>query len=564
MPRLSQIVSSRLWKLLLATLLLSVNLPAAHAQGAGGPASLDEVLAQAQTAQAAGQFAQAASAYARATALDPSIPELWANRGLMEHLAGQPETAIASFKHALAAKPGLLTALIFTGVDYAALNQPQQAIPYLDRALRLQPANLDALLPLAKSLIALGELNRAATTLEKAVMVAPTNPGAWYSLATTRLALIDRDGAQLARRSSESAWAQALYAEELLVQGRTGEAADAYTEAAAKASPQQRSLFAAVLESQRHSADSSLTGVPPEAIDHVLSIVQPSSSSAAVPCSSTARTATSREAPSDGSAACSYLHGEASVSAAFAAAALASRPGDPEALFWSVKSNERRSVEALSTFERLAPQSPATFDLMGDLFRRRLQPDHALTEYARALAIDAHDPPALLGTGAAYLATGHAREAADTAFLALSDRPDNPRLNLLMGEALVAQHHFSAARPFVERALTEARSATGETSSSALLPSAYALSGQIKADAGDVNGAIADLTLGLPSDTDGSLSFQLSRLYRRQGQKEQAEQAEVHARSLLAARRARAVTAVQSSLEAAPDPTSKAASEPTP
>ena len=551
-PRISQAFSC-LRKLLLATLLLPAHLlPAAHAQSPAASASLDEVLAQAQTAQAAGQYAQSASAYARATTLDPSIPELWANRGLMEHLAGQPEMAIASFKHALAGKPHLVTALLFTGVDYAALNQPRQALPYLDHVLRLQPSNPDALLALGESLTTLGDLDRAAATLEKAVAVASTNPATWFSLATTRLALIDRDGAQLARHSSENTWAQALYAEELLVQGRTGEAAEAYIQAVATASPQQRSLFAAVLVSQRQSADSSLSGVAPEAIDRVLSILQPSSSPVAVPCSSTARAATSPAAPSSGNAACSYLDGEASASAASAAAALASRPADPEALFWSVKANERRSVEALSTFERLAPQSPATFDLMGDLFRRRLQPDRALAEYARALATDPHDAPALLGTAAAYLATGRANQAADTASLALADRPDNPRLNLLMGEALVAQHQFPAARPFVDRALTGARSASGATSASALLPSAYALSGQIKADAGDVNGAISDLTLGLPSDTDGSLSFQLSRLYRRQGQLALANQTEAHAKDLLASRRAHAVIAVQSSSEATP------------
>ena len=60
-------------------------------------AALDALLEQAQTAQSSAQYAAAASAYAKATRLAPRIAELWANRGLMEHLANQPKHAIASF-----------------------------------------------------------------------------------------------------------------------------------------------------------------------------------------------------------------------------------------------------------------------------------------------------------------------------------------------------------------------------------------------------------------------------------------------------------------------------------
>lgn len=520
--------------------------------------SLDDALGQAQTAQAAGNYAAAAAAYAQATSLDPSIPELWANRGLMEHLAGQPALAIASFEHALAAKPGLFTALLFTGVDHAALNQPRQAVPFLEHALRLQPSNADALIALGKSFLALGRLNQAADTLEKAVLAAPANSGAWFSLATTRLALIDRDGGRLAKDHGSTAWSKALYAEELLVQGRVGEAVDAFRQAAAAATPSERALFAAVLAALRASTTAQQpesASAPPsaadpataDAMDRALAVLQPSGSQPPQPCANSTPTAAGQSSP-----ACSYLQGDAKAAAARSAAALATRPDDPEALFWSVKANERLSVETLSEFERLAPQSAATFDLMGDLYRRRMQPDRALDEYDRALAVDASDAPALLGSAAAYLSTGRSEQAITTARLALAAQPESPRLNLLMGEALAAQHHFAEAQPFVERCLTAATTAANQGAYAGLLPSAYALRGRIKADVGDLPGAIADLTRGLPSDTDGSLSFQLSRLYRRQGQPEQARQAEAHARDLLASRRAHAVTAVGSSQEAAP------------
>jgi hypothetical protein len=46
-------------------------------------------------------------------------------------------------------------------------------------------------------------------------------------------------------------------------------------------------------------------------------------------------------------------------------------PEDPEAFYWSVKANEQRAVAALAQFESLSPHSPATYDMVGDLYRRR-------------------------------------------------------------------------------------------------------------------------------------------------------------------------------------------------
>ena len=236
---------------------------AAGMQASSAPDKLDETVAQ---AQAAGQYAAAASAYAKATSLDPSIPELWANRGLMEHLAGQPRSAIASFGHALAVKPNLSTAVLFTGIDFAALNQPRQAIPWLDRALRLQPANPDALLALGKSYTATGHFNEAIAALEKAVVITPASSAAWLSLAVARLALIDRDGGRLARDHATDPWTQALYAQDLLIQGRTSEAVDAFHQAAVVANPRQQAIFAALLTSSTPPQSE----VPQEAITRAL------------------------------------------------------------------------------------------------------------------------------------------------------------------------------------------------------------------------------------------------------------------------------------------------------
>lgn len=68
-------------------------------------------------------------------------------------------------------------------------------------------------------------------------------------------------------------------------------------------------------------------------------------------------------------------------------------------------------------------------------------------------------------------------------------------------------------------------------------PRAHALLGQVEADADNIPQAIAEMNLGLSSDQDGSLYFQLSRLYRKEGKMTEAQQAIDHAKELIAQRR---------------------------
>src|ERR1035441_4201400 len=67
------------------------------------------LLAEARVAESRGDFAQAAGAYRKAVALEPSVPELWANLGLMDHESGMSAEAIQSFKQAIRLNPSLFT-----------------------------------------------------------------------------------------------------------------------------------------------------------------------------------------------------------------------------------------------------------------------------------------------------------------------------------------------------------------------------------------------------------------------------------------------------------------------
>lgn len=527
-------LTSRL-SLLLAILLLPA-VGRARAQTSSAPAdsltgsladSLGNALDRAAAAQGSAHYAAAATAYAAATKLSPRLAELWANRGLMEHLSNQPVAAVASFHQALALKPGLFTAILFTGVDEVALGKPEQALPFLRQALAAQPRNPDATLALAKAYAALHQLRPSADAYQAATDVNPGSSVAWYGLAVSSLGLIEQDGGVLALRHPDSVWARMLYADELLAQNRLKEATSLYGETSKLATPAQRAIFLRVFDPVPavDPAQSPQT-VPVETLAALRQALQPASD--AIPCSDA-------PVPSDRGA-CAFLSGNYARSAGEAAAALAQSPSDLEALFWSVKANERRATLAFTRFATLAPQSPATFDLTGDLYRRRGQPAEARSEYAKALAQDPHDPAALLGTAAAHLSEGHQEQAIAAASAGLADRPEDPRLNLIVAEALVAGHRFADAEPFLQRSLRRDPASDAHV---------HALLGRVAAEQGETDYAIAEMRLGLSSDRDGSLHFQLYRLLRKSGDLAGAQQAEAGARALQAQRLQHAAVAVE-------------------
>jgi tetratricopeptide (TPR) repeat protein len=541
---------------LLSGVLISTAVRGGAQDKAVSPAS-EAAIDRARAAQEADRYADAANAYAEATAIDPHVPELWANRGLMEHFAGDPMQAIDSFKHALVLKPLLYTAVLFTGIDYLSLNEPEKALPYLKRARHLKPSNPDTYEALGKAYMALHDPAHAASNYQEAVVRSPQSTASWYGLGVASVALIDKNGGTLAKRHSTTPWSLALYADEMLMQGRPLEAVDAYKQAAAVSSASQRATFVAVLHAMSSpTGDSVDPTISPSSVDRVIAVLQTTPDQDLAVCPDPAKsdqpTPPKNRNSNMQTMVCAYLQRDATGSAAAAANHLASSPDDPESLYWSVKANEIRAVEALAQFEHFAPHSAATFNLVGDLYRRRMQPDSALEEYSKALAIDPHDIPALMGSASAYLSIGNMEKSVAAVEVALADSPDNPRLNLLMGESLVNLHHYPDAKTYLERCIAATRQPHSDPGTLDLAPRAHALLGRVEAGLGDVPDAISEMNLGLASDQDGSLHFQLSRLYRQQGKLADAKAAETKAAELMAQRRVHAVIAVRSSTESLP------------
>src|SRR6202044_945668 len=154
------------------------------------------------------------------------------------------------------------------------------------------------------------------------------------------------------------------------------------------------------------------------------------------------------------------------------------------------------------------------------------------------LELSPNDPAALQGLGSAYLKDAKIDQAIEAAQKALQQSPSDPEGNLIMGEALVSQHKYPDAEPFLLKSLS---------AKPQMLPHVHALLGEVYAANGKTQEAIRELKLGLSSDQDGSLHYQLARLYIKAGDKTDADAAFAQVKALQQQRRQGAVVAVEDS-----------------
>lgn len=448
----------------------------------------------------------------------------------MEYLAGQIQPSIVSLKHALRLRPTLYIPMLFLGKAYIQSGKLALAVPYLNHAHVLQPNDSEVLLTLAKANGIMNKPREAQSEYAIVTRLVPDNPAAWLGLGTASLAIITANGQNLAGAGSQSVWARALFADELLAQGRSLEAYDTYNAALAKATSAQQATIAHMVSWLKLHPD--LFPLPENSRSTLQKLDAQLNSAPGKAVSPGCDAATN---PVD-AAACAFWAGDYEDSSARAEEALKHSSQDPSGMYWSIKSNERIAVAALARFEELAPHSATSFDMVGDLYRDQRQMDNALGEYRKALDIDPHDPRALLGSVVADIELSKLEEAAATDELALAARPQDPQLNLLMAEVLASQFHFVEARPYLAKCIAGPPE---------IQPRVHLLLARADAEEGRTEDAIREYQLALPSDRDGSVHFLLSRLYRKAGNLAQAQKAEEQAKALIAQRRVNAAIEVR-------------------
>ena len=174
------------------------------------------------------------------------------------------------------------------------------------------------------------------------------------------------------------------------------------------------------------------------------------------------------------------------------------------------------ATQSLARASAADPNSPKLHVLLGDIYRQQKNVPEAEKEYRQALALRPEDTGAQFGLALALLAAGQTDEALSLAQAALQKNPDDPELNAVMGEILCARNEYADAEPFLKKSLN---------TKPEFVSRVHALLGNVYAKTNRTQEAIAELKLALDSDKDGSLHYQIARLYLKVGERELANQA---------------------------------------
>jgi tetratricopeptide (TPR) repeat protein len=215
-------------------------------------------------------------------------------------------------------------------------------------------------------------------------------------------------------------------------------------------------------------------------------------------------------------ATCSFFTGDYETTL-IAAKKLRSSPlAKEESFYWSILADQRLAVLALAYAGEVEAGSVHLHELLAESYRDREKYAEAEAEYKVALGINPHEFAALVGAATNYLQELKIDRAHEIIQNALAINPSDAEANYIMGEVLFAEHKYSDAEPYLK---------AGLTTRAELIPRIHALLGQVYASQGDTKRAIEEYKLGLPSDDDGSVHYQLGRLYQRTGEENLAAEA---------------------------------------
>lgn len=585
---------------------------------------LQTLVAEAQAAQSRRDFGAAADYYRKAVDIDPSIGELWANLGLMQHEVGRTTDAMGSFKQAIRLKPTLFVPQFFLGLEYLSNQDPGAAIEHFEKAKQLNPRDEQVELYLGRAEALNDHGDRAADSYLSATQLAPNDGNAWIGLGTAYLQQVESDARAMTSTYGHSVYVKLRAAESFAEEGKLVQAEEAYRAVLAvsplpqcthaefgitllreKKVAEARQQFALELRSGTHCGLARLGDSVAEiaegqfasglkqleaiasdddgfvqwnlprfhgalttdqaqklaafarsepgdaASSPALSAIIQSSFLSDTPIVVTrfatdtgnaiaghpaqanaeklhaaghykecdeALVPTLREATSAQQkllADCSYSSGDF-LTASAAGRRLKANPATAvEGLYWESKADQKLAIGALVHAGEIDSDSPRMHILLGDVYRQKRRWGDAEAEYRKAVTLDPSSRGARLSLAIALFTELKDDEALAIDKALLAENPDDPEANLLAGEILVQTHQFSEAEAY----LAKCHNLKPE-----FMPRWHVLMGQVYAETDRIPEAIAEYKQGLSSDEDGSIHYQLARLYQKTGNKSAAEE----------------------------------------
>ena len=215
-------------------------------------------------------------------------------------------------------------------------------------------------------------------------------------------------------------------------------------------------------------------------------------------------------------ASCAYQSGHYQLAFDAASKLATNTATEAEGLYWETKSAQRLATQTLAQASQMDSTSPKLHVLLGDVYRQQKSFPDAEQEYRKALAIQPNDTGGLFGLSLTLLAAQQIEEALTVAQTALAKHPEDPELNAVMGEILCARNDFTGAEPYLQKSLS---------TKPEYIPHVHALLGKVYARTGRTEQAISELKLALPEDKDGTVHYQIARLYLKVGDRDAAKQA---------------------------------------
>ena len=166
----------------------------------------------AQQAQQQGRLDDAVGEYKEVLRLQPRLPEVYANLGLVYYAHGEFENSAKAFESAEKLRPGMRGVSLWLGIDEVRLNHPAQGVTHLREAIRLDPKEELAQSWLGTALWNAGQMDAALLQLRKAAAQFPDDPDLLFALGEAYGKAAKQQSEQLLEDSKGTAISDRIYA----------------------------------------------------------------------------------------------------------------------------------------------------------------------------------------------------------------------------------------------------------------------------------------------------------------------------------------------------------------
>jgi tetratricopeptide (TPR) repeat protein len=166
----------------------------------------------AQQAQQQGRLEDAVGEYKEVLRLQPRLPEVYANLGVVYYAHGEFENSAKAFASAEKLRPGMRGVSLWLGIDEVRLNHPAQGVTHLREAIRLDPKEKLAQSWLGTALWDAGQMDAALIQLRKAASQFPDDPDLLFALGEAYGKAAKQQSEQLLEDSKGTAISDRIYA----------------------------------------------------------------------------------------------------------------------------------------------------------------------------------------------------------------------------------------------------------------------------------------------------------------------------------------------------------------